>query len=259
MAKTPGLPTLINSIKNDPKLTPAEKKSLIEDARYFAKDGKLTPAEKQSVKDDQKTFGSPNNGATPTKPSPSPPPPPPLPSSPPPTAVRQPPISNSSNTSQVIDNTVIPSPTPITPATWNTKSTYSAPTGVKQANIDTIIFDPGLIDPDYLTQAFFDEFGGTELIKISRTDLIKGSEVQYSLIKNLPAISQNYNSYNIIDISAFQKLSEKNKINLYERNPSDPYFDYSGNLIIEIEEIKKDEYVEIEISFNGTISLIGEA
>jgi hypothetical protein len=148
-----------------------------------------------------------------------------------------------------------PPPTPST--TWDTNVTYKAPTGIKQAPIDTIVFND-ITDPDYISQSFFDEFGGTELIKISRTDLINGANVSYSPIKNLAKLSEEYNSFNIIDIFSFQQLSEKNKINLYERGMKDPYFNNQGDLVIEIDEIKEDESVEIQISIDGTIGLIGE-
>lgn len=148
-----------------------------------------------------------------------------------------------------------PPPTPST--TWDTNVTYKAPTGIKQAPIDTIVFND-ITDPDYISQSFFDEFGGTELIKISRTDLINGANVSYSPIKNLAKLSEEYNSFNIIDIFSFQQLSEKNKINLYERGMKDPYFNNQGDLVVEIDEIKEDESVEIQISIDGTIGLIGE-
>lgn len=151
----------------------------------------------------------------------------------------------------------IPPPTvnPIPPSLWDTKTTYTSPTGIKQASPDIVIFDEE-IDPDFLINSFFEEFGGTELINISRHDLINGNQVSYSPIVNLGSLRQSFNPNNIIAIGAFQEIPTKYGIDLFSRGVVDPYFNDDGNLVIEIEQVRPGESLEIEIITDGTIKRI---
>jgi len=128
-------------------------------------------------------------------------------------------------------------------------------TAVKQATPDIIMFDEE-IDPDFLVQAFFEEFGGTELINISRYDLIDGQDVTYSPIINLSNLRQSFNPNNIIEIGAFQESPTRYGIDLFSRGIVEPYFDDNGNLVIEIDEVRSDESIEVEIASDGTIKRI---
>lgn len=183
-------------------------------------------------------------------------PPPPTPSPPPPPAVRPPttptPPPNTGGPAPIVTT---PAPNPVPPSTWDTKVTYVAPTGIKQANPDIIVFDEE-IDPEFLVQSFFQEFGGTELINISRYDLINGDQVSYSPIVNLSSVRQSFNPNNIIAIGAYQENPTKYGIDLFARGVVDPYFDDNGNLVIEIDDVRPDESIEVEIASDGTINRI---
>jgi hypothetical protein len=182
-----------------------------------------------------------------------PPPPPPLPDIWVPTPRPQPGDTVSSPRPTPVVSP--PPPPPVPPNTWDTKSTYVAPTGIKQASPDIIVFDQE-IDPDFLVQMFFQEFGGTELINISRYDLINGENVSYSPIVNLSSIRQSFNPNNIIAIGAFQEVPTKYGINLFGRGVAGPYFDDGGNLVIEIDDVRPNESIEVEIASDGTINRI---
>lgn len=246
-----GLPTLIKQIQNNPDLTRLEKQSLIEDAKIMAKDGKLSKNEKDFLRSEIDVFGSPNNGAvavpiTPTITSPAPTPVPNISNPSPPNQ------TNTSVSTVTATSTPIPSPTPPVADSPKIDSTTTA---IKQATPDIIVFDEE-IDPNFLTEAFFEEFGGTELINISRHDLINGDQVSYSPILNLNLIKQSFNSNNVIAIQSFQENETKYKIDLISRGVNPPYLDKDGNLIIEIDEVREDESIEVEISTSGTINVI---
>lgn len=147
-----------------------------------------------------------------------------------------------------------PPPVPHNP--WVTESTYVAPTGIKQATPDIIVFDDTSISPEFLVEAFFERFGGSELISISRADLINGDDVSYSPIKNLSSLRRRYNPNNIIAIGVYQQNLRKYSINLTDRGPTDPYFDASGNLIVHIDTMTVDEYIEVEVAADGTMNRI---
>ena len=145
-----------------------------------------------------------------------------------------------------------PPATPLMPLSLPFQKSESA--AVKQASPDVVVFDEQ-IDPEFLVQSFFQEFGGTELINISRSDLINGEEVSYSPITNLSSIRQSFNPNNIIAIGAFQENITKYGINLYNRGAKDPIFK-KGSLIIEIDDVRQDESIEVELATNGTINVI---
>ena len=166
------------------------------------------------------------------------------------------PVINNENSGEIrIPRPRIKVPTPIPETISETKTTYSSTTSIKQANPDIIVFNEE-IDPEFLVQMFFQEFGGTELINISRYDLINGEQVSYSPIINLSSVRQSFNPNNIIAIGAFQETPTKYGIDLFARGVTDPYFDDAGNLVIEINDVRPDESIEVEIASDGTINRI---
>lgn len=150
-----------------------------------------------------------------------------------------------------------PAPSSVPASPWITASTYVAPSGVKQANPD-IIIDPEIdTTGDYIVERFFEELGGTELINLSRYDLIDGINVIYKPIANLARLRQKFNPNNIIALD-FLSQSEFSKfsINLISRGIYEPYLDDNGNLVVEIDIIKPEENIDVQISESGTVTEI---
>lgn len=150
-----------------------------------------------------------------------------------------------------------PPPPPTPPNPWMTTSSYIAPTGIKQADPD-IVLDPDIVTSgDYITERFFEELGGTELINLSRHDLIDGIGVSYSPIANLSRLRQRFNPNNIIATDAISDNEfAKSSIDLVSRGMSKPYFDDEGNLIAKVDIIRLEENIEVEISQSGTLTRI---
>ena len=151
-----------------------------------------------------------------------------------------------------------PPPPPATPPSpWNTIPTYTTPRGIKQAQPD-IVIDPEIdTSGDYIVERFFEELGGTELINLSRHDLIDGIDVVYNPIANLSSLRKRYNPNNIIalDVLSDNEFS-KVSIDLLSRGIKEPSFDNNGNLIIEVDIIRTEENIEAEISLSGTVNRI---
>lgn len=150
-----------------------------------------------------------------------------------------------------------PPPPPTPPSPWTTTSSYSAPTGIKQAEPDIVLDRTTDTSGDYIVERFFEELGGTELINLSRYDLIDGANVVYNPIANLSALRRRFNPNNIIAID-FLSESEFNRtsIDLLSRGPHGPYFNDAGSLVIEIDIIRTEENIETEISQSGTVNRI---
>jgi hypothetical protein len=150
-----------------------------------------------------------------------------------------------------------PAPQPTPPNPWMTNVTYTAPVGIKQADPDLIIFDDEITTGTFLVDRFFEEIGGIELINISRSDIINGDIVTYTPIKNLSSLRRQYNPNNIIAIaSTAQSAFSRFKIDLLLRGINDPYIDDDGNLVIEVDTVNQDEFIEAEIATSGTINRI---
>jgi hypothetical protein len=150
-----------------------------------------------------------------------------------------------------------PPPPPTPPNPWNTVPTYINRSGIKQAQPDIVIDPETDTSGDYIVERFFEELGGTELISLSRHDLIDGIDVSYKPIANLSRLRRVFNPNNIIalDVLSDNEFS-KFSINLLSRGINIPYLDDDGNLIVEIDIIRPQENIEIEISLSGAVTRI---
>ena len=140
---------------------------------------------------------------------------------------------------------------------WITTTNYAEPVGVKQADPDIVIFDTETISPELLIQLEYENVSGTELINISRSDIIDGQQVIYSPIKNLSALRRKYNPNNVIALSSTSdSIFSKFLIDLVGRGIQEPYFNDNGDLVVEIDNIFDDELIETEIDVSGTIDIV---
>lgn len=198
-----------------------------------------------------------NQAAAPTFANVSPPPPPPPPPTPTIAESIQPGsgVVSSPPPASSYYSPPPPSPTPVNP--WITARTFVAPTGVKQADPD-IILDPEIdTTGDYIVERFFEELGGTELINLSRYDLIDGISVVYNPIANLSRLRQRFNPNNIIALDVLsQDEFARASINLIARGIYEPHFDDEGNLVVEIDIIRPEENIDVQISESGTVTRI---
>lgn len=129
---------------------------------------------------------------------------------------------------------------------------------VKEAPIDTIVFDESNVDIALISDLIFEDIGATELANIARLDYIDGQEVSYSPIANLSYIRREFNPNNIISIGGTGDYFSRFGINLITRGLTEPYFDENGNLVIEIDLISSEEEVQVQVLSNGTIELVDE-
>lgn len=164
-------------------------------------------------------------------------------------------IGNSGSHHPTAPQPAAPPPTP--PSPWVTTPTFTQPPGIKQADPDIIIGPETDTTGDYIVERFFEELGGTELINLSRYDLIDGADVSYRPIANLSRLRRRFNPNNIIalDILSDNEFS-KFSINLLSRGMNEPYFDDDGNLVVEVDIIRPEENIEVEISLSGTVTRI---
>lgn len=140
---------------------------------------------------------------------------------------------------------------------------------VKIATPDLLIFGEQAVAIEIMTDLIFEDIGGFELATISRHDLVNGQTVIYTPIKNLTDLYLQYNPNNILRLqsadSFFKSLAISipnylprygngydlvNGVKVY--NGKSIYIDpISGDLVINLVNIKEGEQVEVEILSAG--------
>ena len=150
-----------------------------------------------------------------------------------------------------------PPPPPTPPNPWITSTTYQAPKGIKQAQPDIVLDREIDTTGDYIVERFFEELGGQELINLSRHDLIDGINVVYNPIANLSRLRQRFNPNNIIESDYLSQNEEKNAtIDIISRGMSEPYFNDLGQLVVELDIIRPEENIEVQVANSGTLTRI---
>lgn len=141
--------------------------------------------------------------------------------------------------------------------------------GVKVATPDIILFDADSVPIEVMTDLLFEDIGGQEIINIVRNDIINGQNVIYTPIKNLSAISYEYNSKNIIPMPQTQEKFFNNfsyrLANFLPEigegtgpNGETVYIDNNGDLVINVINTSLTDEVEVQIiatseTIDGTI------
>lgn len=145
-----------------------------------------------------------------------------------------------------------PPPAPLLPTFVPITSSITA---IKQAPIDTVVFNEDTVSIQQLTELLYEQIGGMELINISREDTVSGQDVIYSPISNIGSIWGQFNPNNVIAVgSSFDTFFSRFAIDLILRGMNIPYFNEDGDLIIEIDDVLSDEEIHYQIASNGTIN-----
>jgi hypothetical protein len=147
------------------------------------------------------------------------------------------------------------SPTPFLPSSLPTSNQIKY---IKQASIDSIVFDESDLTPEILLELLVEDLGGLELATISRSDLVDGQNVSYSVIKNLSSLRRRFDPNNIISsFASLETFFSRFGIDLLKRGTYVPVVDKSnGEIIIEIDRVLPDEEIEVYLVSNGTIERV---
>lgn len=145
-----------------------------------------------------------------------------------------------------------PPPAPLLPTFVPITSSITA---IKQAPIDTVVFNEDTVSIQQLTELLYEQIGGMELINIAREDTVSGQDVIYSPISNISSIWGQFNPNNVIAVgSSFDTFFSRFAIDLILRGMNIPYFNEDGDLIIEIDDVLSDEEIHYQIASSGTIN-----
>lgn len=154
---------------------------------------------------------------------------------------------------------------------------------VKIATPDLILSNNEVMSIEIMTDLIFEDIGGYELATISRHDLVNGQKVVYAPIKNLTDLYLQYNPNNILRLQSSDSFFKSLSLSILDRlpicgtgydispptdNPSETdkkkwtktpncksiYIDpITGDLVINLINMKENEQVEVEILTAGNI------
>jgi hypothetical protein len=156
---------------------------------------------------------------------------------------------------------------------------------VKIATPDLILFSDETVPIEIMTDLIFEDIGGYELATISRHDLVNGQKVTYSPIKNLTDLYLQYNPNNILRLQSSDSYFKSLSISVLDHIPTcgtgyditpveispgviNPdktkwiktpncesiYIDpITGDLVINLINLKENEQVEVDILTSGNI------
>ncbi len=149
---------------------------------------------------------------------------------------------------------------------------------VKIATPDLILSNDETMSIEIMTDLIFEDIGGYELATISRHDLVNGQKVIYAPIKNLTDLYLQYNPNNVLRLQSSDSYFKSLSLSIFDRLPNcgtgydlvgdDPdltkrtkvpnckpvYIDpITGDLVINLINMKEGEQVEVEILSAGNI------
>lgn len=154
---------------------------------------------------------------------------------------------------------------------------------IKIATPDLLVFGDEVVAIEVMTDLIFEDIGGFELATISRHDLVNGQAVTYAPIKNLTDLYLQYNPNNILRLQSSESYFKSLSLSIsdhipvcgtgYDISPPDSnpnetdktkwkktpncksvYIDpITGDLVINLINVKENEQVEVQILADGEI------
>lgn len=146
---------------------------------------------------------------------------------------------------------------------------------IRLPNRDVVTIETELTDAGEMEKWLFADIGGTELINLVRNDSISGINVNYSVISDLQAVDATFDpSFILLNKTKYQSEFDKYSIKLSTKIPEFDFYDYNEvppdinlatnayfdgqNLVIELQNMKEAEFVEVEVLAAGKIYNVRE-
>ena len=134
--------------------------------------------------------------------------------------------------------------------------TESSPyTTVKIENTNIISWKNPQVSSNFIEELYFQDIGGTEILRVARHDTINGEDIKWQPIGNVDELASQFNPQNILTNTTmsgmlnFYALDIENNIS----NLGDAlYFDNTNEeLVIQLDDIEPDQYVQVMITKEG--------
>ena len=146
---------------------------------------------------------------------------------------------------------------------------------IKLPSRDIVDIAPQVGNLAEIEQFLFQDIGGTSLINLVRHDTISGIDVVYSIISNLSKLKIDFDpSLILVNKAVYQSIFNQYSIQLMSRVPQETFYSlneqrppdnlgtnvyFDGeDLVIEFENVRQTEFIEIEIETDGKINSVRE-
>lgn len=148
---------------------------------------------------------------------------------------------------------------------------------IRLPNRDVVSIIRDAIDPAQIEKFLFNDIGGTELINIIRNDSVSGVKENYSIISDVQQNDLLFDpSFLLLNKTKYQSEFDRYSVKLSTRIPEDDFYDSNtvvpdtnlgtnayfdeetNNLVIEFDNMRDTEFIEIQIVSDGKIYEVRE-
>ena len=134
-------------------------------------------------------------------------------------------------------------------------------TPVKIPDAEVVVFLQDQVSADALEKLYFEDVGGTEILAVARHDTVGGEPVATAPISNLEDIKLQFNPLNILSSinsnELFNQFAIDMNTHIYDTNNAvygeTMWIDdtsYQKYLVVEVDDLKADEYIQIQVAGN---------
>ena len=134
-------------------------------------------------------------------------------------------------------------------------------TPVKIPDAEVVVFLQDQVSADALEKLYFEDVGGTEILAVARHDTVGGEPVATAPIANLEDIKLQFNPLNILSSinsnELFNQFAIDMNTHIYNTNNAvygETYWTddttYEKYLVVEVDNLKEDEYIQIQVAGN---------
>jgi hypothetical protein len=128
---------------------------------------------------------------------------------------------------------------------------------IRQADPDVVQYDNTTVPAEIMTDLIYTAVGGIEFSNVARHDTVDGKDVSYSLVKNLSLLDEIYDPSKVLTLSrTIVEGQPRYSISLADKIIDEELMftmDENGNLIITLQNLSEEEYVEVEIASSGKV------
>ena len=124
--------------------------------------------------------------------------------------------------------------------------------GVKIPDVVVSTYDYSQATIEELEKLYFQNVGGTEILTVARHDNVNGQEVPLSYLDNLKQLNTEFNPLNILTTENIYNHFNRFAIDMTQRidsvNQAVTVDEEGTNIVITLDEIQADEYVQIQVA-----------
>lgn len=134
--------------------------------------------------------------------------------------------------------------------------TQSSPyTTVKIENTNIISWKNPQVSSNFIEELYFQDIGGTEILRVARHDTINGEDIKWQPIGNVDELASQFNPQNILTNTTMSGMLNFYAIDI-ENNISNlgdalSFDNTTGELVIQLDDIEPDQYVQVMITKEG--------